>query len=283
MVERYVELLDAGDFIGANALRCSEARVRDAKADQFMNEIDRIRQSTGVPLEVAELVEVVDGTVDLTEDDSDVSREMEFRLRTAAGTSSLVRVALVEEDGQERICDSIPDVSITLSRQLTEAPIVADPTSVGDARDLVERVEEAFTDRATKVDECPSPTSERVLEGWCTSWPTGDFGGVTVTVHRFADSTSAEAAAADLLSNRAGVATATFDIDTLPEAIALRHLASSWTFLQPADVGDHIDIVIAVFDDTVVFIGVSPTAPDDDFAAVTEVAEFVAAIVAADD
>lgn len=282
VVERYVDLLDAGDFEGANALRCSGARIADADAEQFMNEIDRIRQSAGVPLEAVELGEVVGGTFEAA-DGSDVIREVRFRLRTTAGTSSPVHVAIVEENGQERLCGSTADVSVALGRQLLQAPVVASPTGLGDVRGLVERVEATFAGAAANGGVCPAPTSEPVVESWCTSWRTGGFGGVTVAVHRFADSTSAAVAASDRFQNRAHEATEIFDIAALPDAVALRHLASGWTLLQPADLGDQMDAVIAVFDDTVVFIGVSPTAASDDFAAVTEVAEFVAADVGSDD
>lgn len=62
VAERYVALLGGGDFEGAMALRCSDAQVDAGDSAQFLNELDRLEQSAGVPLEVVDAEEVADGT-----------------------------------------------------------------------------------------------------------------------------------------------------------------------------------------------------------------------------
>ena len=62
----------------------------------------------------------------------------------------------------------------------------------------------------------------------------------------------------------------------MPKAIGLRQVASAWTWLQPADLGDQVDLVVAVYDDVVVWIAASPLSADGDHALVNSVAEDIA-------
>ena len=65
VVERYVEKLSEGDFDGAMALRCANERVDARLAEQFLNEVRRMEQSAGVPLEVVDLLQRKCSVVDL--------------------------------------------------------------------------------------------------------------------------------------------------------------------------------------------------------------------------
>ena len=277
VVERYVALLGGGDFEGAMALRCSDAQVGAGDSAQFLNELDRLGKSAGVPLEVVDAEEVADGKL-LASNGATPHREIRFRLRTKAGSSQPIHVVTVINDGKELLCGYSVEESFALRDRLAETPIEANPTHIEDLQGVIEHAEKSFTNSIANAGPAGQPdgTGEQVEEAWGTFWRTGDFGGVTVDAYRFADTTSAKKAAADLLNRRAPDGTTTFEVLAMPKAIGLRQVASAWTWLQPADLGDQVDLVVAVYDDVVVWIAASPLSADGDHALVNSVAEDIA-------
>jgi hypothetical protein len=262
------------------ALRCGDARIDPTNAGQFLDEIDRLQQSAGVPLDVVDVEEVEGGKL-LASNGAEPRREIRFRLRTKVGSSHPIHVVTVIERGEELLCGYAVEESFGVRDGLAETPIEANEVHIDDLHGVIEHVEEHFTKAVVNAGPAKQPdgTSEKLADGAGTFWRTGDFGGVTVDVFRFADARSATKAAADLLSVSASDGTSTFEIAAMPHAAGLRYLASAWTWLQPADLGDQIDLVVAVYGDVVVWIAASPLAADDDHALVNSVAEVLASDV----
>lgn len=274
VVERYVEKLSEGDFDGAMALRCADERVDARLAEQFLNEVRRMEQSAGVPLEVVAMETVSDRQVVLPSG-AEPHRQLKFSLRTTTGRSQPVRVFTAIEDGEERLCGHAPEESFEVRDQLGRTDVVARPERIEDLQAVVEAVEKHFTGSVNNAERSgqPNGVAEPIVEAWGTFWTTGQFGGVTVSLRRFADSESAMRVAVQLIATRSADGIELFDVPAMPDAVGLRHNASAWTMVQPADVGDHIDVVVATFDDVVVSIAVSPVAADDDHSAIAAVAE----------
>ena len=277
VVERYVALLGGGDFEAAMALRCSDSQVSSGNSAQFLNELDRLGQSAGAALEVVDAQEVTAGKL-LALNGAIPHREIRFRLRKKDGSSQPIHVVTVMSDGKELLCGYSVEESFALRDRLGEIAIEADPTHIADVQGVIEHAEKSFTNSIANAvpGGQPDGVSEQVVESWGTFWSTGDFGGVTVDAYRFADTTSAKKAAAELLNHPAPDGTTTFEVPAMPKAIGLRFLASAWTWLQPADLGDQIDLLVAVYDDVVVWIAASPLLVDSDHTLVNSVARTIA-------
>jgi hypothetical protein len=259
------------------ALRCRDAQVGTGDSAQFLNELHRLGQSASVPFAVVDAHEVAGGEL-LASNGASPRREIRFRLRTKAGSSQPIHVVTVIEGGKELLCGYSVEESFAVRDRLAETPIAANPAHIEDLQAAVEHAEQRFTGSVANARPAGQPegTSERVVEGWGTFWRTGDFVGVTVDLYRFGNMTSAKKAAADLLNRRAPDGTTIFEVATMPKGVGLRHVASAWTWLQPADLGDQIDLVVAVYDDVVVWIAASPLSVNDDHARVNSVAGAIA-------
>ncbi len=277
VLEQYVEFLGSADFEGAMALRCGDTQVDTTNSAQFLNHLDRLEQSAGVPLEVVDAEEVADGKL-LASNGATPHREIRFRLRTKAGSSLPIHVVTMIDDGKELLCGYSVEESFALRDRLSETPIKTSRVHIDDLRGVVEHSEESFTNAIVNAGPSgqPDETKEHAVEGWGTFWKVGDFGGVTVAVYRFADATSAKKAAVDFLSRRVPDGTRTFAVPAMPNAIGLRHVGFGWTSLQPADLGDQIDLVVGVYDDVVVWIAANPLSATDDHALVNSVADDIA-------
>ncbi|HUF98692.1 MAG TPA: hypothetical protein VMM60_11245, partial [Ilumatobacter sp.] len=80
-VEQYIESLGSGDFDGAMALRCTASRIAEIDAAQFMDEVERIEQSAGVPLKAVEIEVVADSRL-RPASDTEMQRGLRFRLKS---------------------------------------------------------------------------------------------------------------------------------------------------------------------------------------------------------
>ena len=231
-------------------LRCVDSRPESMEEGQFLSEIGRTERSVGVSLEVAEIEEVSNGTLLATHGET-VHREIMFRLRTATVASQPMHVVTVLEDGEERLCGYMIGESVAVRDRLHRMKVGASTTHVDDLQAPIEEVEQRFTKAvANAVSTNGSDhTDEVMVEGWSTYWRTGDFGGISVAAYRFENSAAAKRASADLVGYYASDASTIFSVST---------------WLQPADRGDQLDVAVAVYDDVVYWIGVSPLVAADD-------------------
>ncbi len=273
VLERYVELLGAGNFDGANALRCNDARVDARAKEQFLNEVTRFESSAGVPLAVVD-IEVLDDPKLRPINGEARKRELQFRLQTTEGTSEPVRVVTVMEGAKEVLCGYANEASFAVRDLVASATVSSVSQPVADPKRVLGVVGELHATSPVTVDEVPRPAgiTPELVEAWGTSWKKGEFGGARINAYRFADVASAKTAAAEFLARRSVDGTATFTVPSMPHATGLRHVASAWTWLQPAGLGDHADLVVAVYDDVLVWISTSPVPAADDHAWVNSIA-----------
>ena len=261
VVRRYVGVLQAGDFAEAMALRCADARVDPGQSGEFLADVARLRSDAGGELRVHDVNEAE--RVRLGDSDG-TSFEHEFllRLATKQGVSSVLHVGTTTEVGQPKVCGWSVDESFAIRDELAAVAPVAGPDLVTDVRGLVETV--AASAGGTVLDDLETKGGDGSgLEGWTAGWQTGSFGGGRATVVRYPSSEQALRQAANIIAGFAPDATALFAGASMPGGMGLRYTGHAWTGVQPADLGSQIDLALAVYDDTIVWLTVSALDPSE--------------------
>lgn len=283
IVEEYVARLADGDVAGAMELRCRSSRIPVREHAAFGEQVARLEEDAGVPLEAVEVEDVTAGPLVVPGDGSaaDVERHISFRLRTATGSSEPMQVVTVNEGGSERLCGYATVSSFAFREELASVEVTALDGDLDDLDAFVQGVQRRLgpantTDPMAKI----SPIEAPVVEGRRSVWRTGVRGGFTVEAYRYDDGVIAAYAADTLIWERAPDGVAMLDMPPLSGAVAFRHTGVAWTLLQPADVGEFVDVVVAVIGDVVVRIALSPVGPGDDGERLVDVAAAVAAAAA---
>ena len=277
VVRRYVGALQAGDFDKAMALRCADARIDPTQSESFLADVARLRTDAGGELRVYDVDEA--DTVRIGDSDgTPFEHELLLRLATKQGASSVLHVGTKTEGGQPKVCGWSVDESFAIREELATITPAAGSTPVPDVRGLV--VAAAASSGGTVVDDQDTKGDDgSALEGWTSGWQTGNFGGGRATVLRYASSTEALRQAADVIARFAPDAGEMFQVTAMPDGMGLRYTGHAWTGVQPADLGLQIDLAIAVYDDTVVWLTASALDPSEDHSKVLALADAASAYV----
>jgi hypothetical protein len=278
VIRQYLAALEAADFDGAMALRCTASQVDPTLKPLFLADVARIRTDAGGELRVQDLNELQ--PVRLVDHRNGAAYQHEFRLRLRVGheASSPIHVGTVIEGGLPKVCGWSVEESFAVRDQLATETLAANPLHVDDFRDLVKKATAAM--RGTVLDDASTKGSDGSgLEGWTAGWRTGSYGGGRLTIVRYDTPDSALTHANDIINGLAADSTSTFAVSSLPNGQALRYTGLAWTGVQPSDLGTQIDTAVTVYDDAVVWMTASGLEPGESHSKLTAFAEEVLALL----
>jgi hypothetical protein len=264
-IGRYVAALDRGDLAAADELRCQAARLPAGERQAYLAPVvDELHAALG-PLRVQELglVNRIDGVA-----------HVRVQLQGAPGP---VYPALVEEDGEQRLCGaSIDGAAEALASEKTRDGVAAMSTV-----DLAALTAIAPLPGFTRVEgEVLPPGLLENLDGFAgaegTRWDAPDGRTITITVVDLDTPQHARAAQRELEADIVDAVTERFDVPS-PAARGLRYLAGYQLLLQPPGVGSVADYLGFRWGSRIAIAYVVPLGQADDHSLALGVAAELAA------
>jgi len=261
-VLQYLDALSKGDLSAADGLRCVEGRVPESSLSQLGTVTAPLKELVGGTFNATSL-QVVDPITlaSLSGDKPDV--QVAFGLATESGSSSLLAVAVVTEDGQPRLCGSMQEGAPAVMNRVDAAeftPVLAQVTnlSVGIPPDPIPGAKQLEDRAMTDLSSVPGAT-----EGHTRAWGLPEAGGLRITALRSENFQGAIALARASLA-ASGLDAAEF-LDDLPSGFkGISEVADSWTWVHPASLGDRNDVAAGVVNDVAFVVAVSGPAAGGD-------------------
>jgi hypothetical protein len=254
VVGRYVAALDAGDVATANSLRCDKGKVPDTLLQQFTAEAASVRGAAGgsLAIEEATLVDPVTlGSLYGERPDSQVA----FSLATPSGPTSLVALAVITENGQQRVCGEMQEGSPGVQSAVQSATITPSASTIVD---LSTALPAELVPGATQVDDSAVTDLAAVpgaLAGWTRAWSIPG-GGVRVTLLR-TDGPDAAMTLAKQALGSPGLDSAEQLADLANGFQGVSAVTLPWTWVHPASLGARTDTAVGVADDVTLVVEVT--------------------------
>lgn len=259
-VGAYVDALDRGDLAAADELRCAAARVEPAVLDQVLGPlVARLREDLdGLRVAEVELVNRIDGVVHARVD--------------LVGADGPVYPALVEEDGELRLCGASIDGAAERVASLKTRDGL-DLRSTAPLAEVVDATPPAgFTAQAGSAPLGFLAQLAGFEAGEGRTWEE-DAGGRTVSLVAVDLDTAAHARAALQALERELHDSITEIVDGVPQGTrAYRYLAGYQLLLQPPGAGPVADYVGFRWGSRIAFAYVGPLADGDGHALLQQVA-----------
>lgn len=239
----YFEALNALDVDAAMRHRCEESRVDPDDQDLFREQVRQLIDQIGT----------------LALGDVQVATESNRVSYTIKGHDGRSTVEVRSEQGNDVLCGWRPAPSVALAERLDGEVVDLGPFD-GDVGDLLpQSVGESFQ----LVGEPPEHPSSRsnATTTHSRAWKAEGFGGVTVTVHTYAEDRWALDDASQFIATAASDGVERLHVSDTPDVVAVRYLGYAWLWAQPPSTPPFIDLAVLPFGRTLVTIGVSGLEP----------------------
>jgi hypothetical protein len=271
----YLARLNDDDVAGAMKLRCDISRPMPADLAGFLGSVQNIRAAAGGTLKVAQIEDVPDVRVG-SMFGVKAEHELRYSLRLANGHSSWVHIATVTEKGADHLCGSYLPESVA-GRKLARTSPEIGRKHIADllvTLESIAKIGDAPVEQVPPNSNTPAP-----IDAKTTTWHAGAMGGVRVTIARFRTDELARVWAFRLLAVTALDSVGVFPASEIQGALGLSMAAQSWTWVQPADVGNRCDRILAASDDAAVLIDWCGLQMDEDHAKIKGLAAQVALLL----
>jgi hypothetical protein len=258
VLAQYLAALSAGDVATANSLRCTQGRLPDASLSTFDSAAKVVRDALGGSFTVKDVQQVDPITLgSLTGAKPD--QQVAFALADGAGNSSMIAVAVVTEDGQQRLCGEMQEGAPGVMDRVQKAeftPVLAQvpSLSVGIPTDPVPGAVQAEDRELTDLSQLTGAT-----EGYTRAWRLPDGSGLRITALRAANFQGAITLARASLA-ASGLDAAEYLIGLPSGFVGVSEVADAWTWVHPASVGLRSDRAAGVVNDTAFVVEVSGVA-----------------------
>lgn len=254
-VLQYLDALSKGDAASADALRCSQGRVPEASLSQLETAVAPLRAAVGGTFTATSLQVVEPITLaSLSGDKPDA--QVAFGLATDTGSSSLVAVAVVTEDGQPRLCGSMQEGAPGVMNSVDAAeftPVLAQVPnlSVGIPAEPIPGAKQLEDRAMTDLSSVPGAS-----EGHTRAWGLPDGSGLRITALR-AENFEGAIGLARASLGASGLDAAEFMADLPSGFKGVSEVADSWTWIHPASMGARNDVAAGVVNDVAFVVAVS--------------------------
>jgi hypothetical protein len=245
LVSDYVQLLNEGDFVAANELRCGDAQLGADDLGSFGSRVAEIKDDLGGELRVVSSKTVIEP-----------ARGVSLQLK---GAGAPVVVLISNDEGVPRVCGQRVGTSSAVLRQLNlqpqdEVESGASPREVAGTSPLP-----GYQGGGLGVPPLgPLENDSSVEEAWFQEWTGGAHDpAVGITAMRLSDSEATIGAQLAVESLVVDNALEAFQLDS-PAARAVRHLGSSITFVQPPGAGPLRDLATLRYGNLLVVVTVAP-------------------------
>jgi hypothetical protein len=252
---QYLAALSTGDVATANSLRCAQGRLPDASLPTFEAATKGLRDALGGSFNVTG-VQQVDPITLASLSGAKPDAQVAFALAGSAGNSSMIAVAVVTEDGQQRLCGEMQEGAPGVMDRVQKAeftPVLAQvpSLSVGIPTDPSPGAVQAEDRALTDLSQLTGAT-----EGYTRAWRLADGSGLRITALR------AENFQGAITLARASLAASGLDaaeyLSGLPSGfVGVSEVADAWTWAHPASIGLRSDRAAGVVNDTAFVVEVS--------------------------